>query len=215
MSSLAHPRHRQMAQGYVWLNQRPSSLREQVQRTIVPQVVVPIKLIAKAFGDHLLVCSYFSCFPMALVSQLQLWHIGCPESVQPVGDLHFTSHRGADAKVEALSICGKVGQYWVHQCRTDSVTEVLGHIGSVCRESVPRSSDRNTAVRTWYLAWYPISLPRSFTRSPPLYTTSARQTLHGLQARSDPHLSKQSREQQPLCNVCFEWSWEILWEIYR
>jgi len=61
MSSLAHPRHRQMAQGYVWLNQRPTSLREQVQRTIVPQVVVPIKLIVKAFGDPLLAYSYFSC----------------------------------------------------------------------------------------------------------------------------------------------------------
>jgi len=194
MSSLAHPRHRQMAQGYVWLNQRPSSLREQVQRTIVPQVVVQIKLIAKAFGDHLLACSYFSCFPTALVSQLQLWHIGCPVSVQPVGDLHFTSQRGADTKVEALSICRKVGQYWVHQCWTGSVTEGLGHIGSVCRESVPRSSDRNTAVRTWYLA----SLPRSLTRSPPLYPTSAWQTLHGLQAQVT-HTWANSPENSSLC----------------
>jgi len=109
--------------------------------------------------------------------------------------------------MEALSICEESAsiiyqEFWCISAERTLSPRAKGHVGSIRHVSVPRfirsqCPCRNPKSRT-------VShILATITRSP-LYPTSARQTLHGLQARNDPHLSKHSKDS--ILRAMFVWS---------
>ena len=126
MSSLAHPRHRLMAHGYIWLNQRPTSLRERAKddRSASSGTDQSDRqgLWEPLAGIHLLLLRYNVCFPTALVSQPQLWHqLPSVRTARGRPALHVSQRRWYK-----LSICGKPAIIMRQEfgCITDKRTPV-------------------------------------------------------------------------------------------
>jgi hypothetical protein len=150
-------------------------------------------------GILLLLLQNNVCFPTALVSQLQLWHISCPVSVQPVGDLHFTSHRDADTKVEALSICEKSAS----KSSDTSVVNGLCHRGlracwQYSSRVCPTIIGSQYRLRTRNLARYPTSLPRSLA---PHFNPRQRDRRYKAWRHEVTHTWANSPENSGLCAV--------------
>jgi hypothetical protein len=174
--------------------------------------VVPIKLIAKAFGHPYLAYSYSSCDIMCAFPRIS-FH-SCNYGISVARCPYSPWATCTTRLIETLI------QRWKHLSPAKSASIMQQEFGCISgkRTLSPRpkgmlavfvaclSNDHRigSQYRCKNLKSRTVShILATITRSPP-YPTSARQTLQGLQAASDPHLSKQSREQRPLCDVCLE-----------